>query len=117
MAVTERKYDRTGKPSQEVLGLLRDKESVKYCFSDGQSMIVFTDRRMIFDDKEGMLSNKHEYTSVPYRTFQKWYTANSTAMTERYSKLVIMTLLDEYQISIEKSLNLIQLHQLISAAL
>lgn len=53
----------------EALGpLLATGETVQRAFGEIRDLIVFTDRRLIFVDKQGVTGRKSEFLSVPYRS-------------------------------------------------
>lgn len=62
-----------GEKSVDTLGaefapLLAPGETLQRAFGLIRDLIVFTDRRVIFVDKQGMTGKKVEYLSVPYRS-------------------------------------------------
>lgn len=48
--------------------LLAPDEQLQRAFGLIRDLIVFTDRRLIFVDKQGLTGSKIEYLSVPYRS-------------------------------------------------
>jgi Bacterial PH domain len=52
--------------------LLADGEAVEGAFRLVRDVILFTNRRMIFVDKQGMTGRKTEYMSVPYRSIVRF---------------------------------------------
>lgn len=110
-------FDRSVKPSADITSLLVEGENVRYCFSNGQDVIVFTDRRIIIDDKDGLLAARHDLTSIPYRSIIKWHTVNAAAITDTHAVLEFWTLMDQYVINTDRSLNLQPIHQLISSGI
>jgi hypothetical protein len=49
------------------LEVLADAEEAVQAFKFRRDLIVFTDRRLIFVDKQGLTGKKADYHSVPYR--------------------------------------------------
>ncbi|MGN7612360.1 PH domain-containing protein [Magnetococcales bacterium HHB-1] len=54
--------------SEETEAILIDQEQVIYAFKLVRDLILFTDKRMIVIDKQGITGKKVEYLSVPYRS-------------------------------------------------
>ena len=53
---------------EEFAPLLAPGESVERAFGLIRDLIVFTDRRVVFVNKQGVTGRKVEYLSVPYRS-------------------------------------------------
>ena len=53
---------------RQLAGVLAPGESVRMAFKVIRDLIVFTDRRMILVDKQGMTGRKVSYHSVPYKS-------------------------------------------------
>ncbi|MET3682110.1 hypothetical protein ABID56_000189 [Alkalibacillus flavidus] len=61
----------TAKPDeveQELGNLLVDDENVEVAFKLVRDLIVFTNRRLMMVDKQGMTGKKTDYHSVPYKS-------------------------------------------------
>ena len=56
------------KIAEDFAPLLAPGESVQRAFGLIRDLIVFTDRRMILVNKQGVTGSKVEYVSVPYRS-------------------------------------------------
>jgi hypothetical protein len=52
---------------KEVDGVLVDGEQIQRGFRFTRDMFIFTDKRLILIDKQGMTGKKVEYHSIPYR--------------------------------------------------
>jgi hypothetical protein len=51
----------------EILPLLADSEQIKKAFKLVRDLIIFTDKRLILVDKQGITGKKIEYHSIPYK--------------------------------------------------
>ncbi|MCJ2082967.1 PH domain-containing protein [Methylobacterium sp. J-090] len=51
----------------QLAGILTEGESVQVAFRLIRDLIVFTDRRLILVDKQGITGRKIQYMTVPYR--------------------------------------------------
>ncbi len=56
-----------GEVDQQLAGVLAPGESVRVAFKVIRDLMVFTDRRLILVDRQGMTGRKVEYLTVPYR--------------------------------------------------
>lgn len=54
--------------AKELKQILADEEEVEAAFKLMRDLIVFTDRRLILVDKQGLTGKKTEYHSVPYKS-------------------------------------------------
>ncbi|WP_328872668.1 PH domain-containing protein [Streptomyces sp. NBC_00287] len=57
-----------GKAAQDFARLLGQGEQVQAAYQLVRDVIMFTDRRLILVDKQGITGKKVEYHSVPYRS-------------------------------------------------
>ena len=53
---------------KELSNILANSEEVNAAFKLVRDLIVFTDKRLLFVDKQGMTGKKVEYHSVPYKS-------------------------------------------------
>lgn len=63
---------------QELGGLLADGEQLDVAFSLIRDQIVFTNRRLILVDKQGLTGSKVDYQSIPYRSIVRKRNNNHT---------------------------------------
>jgi hypothetical protein len=56
------------KLAEDFAPLLAPGETLQRAFGLVRDLIVFTDRRLVFVNKQGMTGSKIEYLSVPYRS-------------------------------------------------
>lgn len=61
----------------EMQEILLPDESVRLAFKVIRDMFVFTDRRMILVDKQGLTGRKVEYLTVPYRAITSFSIENA----------------------------------------
>jgi Bacterial PH domain len=54
--------------AKELDSILSDKEEVDVAFKLVRDLIVFTDKRLILVDKQGLTGKKIEYHSIPYKS-------------------------------------------------
>ena len=51
---------------------LADDEVVEYAGKSVRDFFIFTDRRLIMADVQGLVRKKTEYQSIPYRSITRW---------------------------------------------
>ena len=65
------------KAQEDYARLLFDGEVVDAAFRLVRDAILFTNRRLIFIDKQGMTGRKTEYLSIPYRSITRFSVESS----------------------------------------
>ena len=60
------------KTERELENILTPAEKVELAFSLIRDLIVFTDKRLILVDKQGMTGKKTSYKSFPYRSISRF---------------------------------------------
>ncbi len=58
--------------AEELAPIIGDTESVQQVFKVIRDMFVFTNKRLILIDKQGMTGRKVEYHSIPYRAITQF---------------------------------------------
>ncbi len=58
----------TGDVEREMKRLLTDEEEVEKAYKLIRDLIIFTNKRLLLVDKQGMTAKKVEYHSIPYRS-------------------------------------------------
>jgi Bacterial PH domain len=71
-------------------GILLPDEPVEVAFKVIRDLVVFTDRRLILVDKQGMTSRKVDYLVVPYRAITS-YSIETAGTLDMDSELKIWT--------------------------
>lgn len=57
---------------QELASIMADGEKPEQVFKLIRDLIVFTNRRLILIDKQGLTGSKKEYMSIPYRSIVRF---------------------------------------------
>lgn len=55
---------------KELSSIIGSNERIELAYKLVRDLIVFTDLRLIFVDKQGLTGKKVEYMSVPYKVFR-----------------------------------------------
>ncbi|MFD0771809.1 PH domain-containing protein [Bacillus sp. CGMCC 1.60114] len=88
---------------RDLQAIMLDDEQVEHAYKLIRDLIVFTDRRMILVDKQGMTGKKTEYHSIPYKSITQfsietaghfdldaelkiWVSSMSTPITKEFRK-------------------------------
>lgn len=56
----------------ELAAVVGDNESIKMGYKVFRDMFVFTNKRLILIDKQGLTGSKVEYLSIPYKSISKF---------------------------------------------
>lgn len=51
---------------------LADGEHIEYAARTARDLLIFTDRRVVVTDTQGLFSTKTEYLSLPYGSISRW---------------------------------------------
>ena len=51
---------------------IADGEEIRYAALTVRDTLVFTDRRVVITNTQGLFSTKTEYLSIPYRSISRW---------------------------------------------
>lgn len=62
---------------EEISPLLIDDEVIEHAFKLVRDLVVFTNKRLILSDKQGLTAKKVEYKSIAYRSISKFSTETS----------------------------------------
>lgn len=62
--------------------VLADGESIEFAAKTRRDMLIFTDRRIVITDTQGMIRKKTEYKSVPYRSLSRWSVESSKGLMD-----------------------------------
>lgn len=65
------------KVSAEIEPLLTSTEQIEHAYMLVRDMVIFTNKRLILVDKQGMTGSKVEYKSIIYRSIAKFSTETS----------------------------------------
>ena len=105
------------KVKEELKDLLTGSEKVEHAFKLIRDLIIFTDKRLLLVDKQGMTGKKMEYHSIPYKsvvhfsietagTFDMdaelkiWLSGNSVPLQKKFNKSLniykVQSVLAEY---------------------
>lgn len=104
--------------NQQLAGVLTEGETVRIAFKLIRDLIVFTDRRMILVDKQGITGRKVEYLTVPYRAITS-FSVETTGSFDLDSELKIWISgrVDPIQKTMKRGANVLGIQQAIAASI
>jgi hypothetical protein len=103
---------------QELDGMLLDDEPVQVAFKVVRDLFVFTDRRLILVDRQGLTGRKVEYLIIPYRAITAYSIENAgTFDMESELKLWISGRPDPIQKLLKSGANIRGIQAAIASAL
>ena len=78
----------TSKVESEFARILTDNESVEHAYKLVRDLFIFTNRRLVLVDKQGLTGSKLEYHSIPYSKITH-YSVETAGHFDREAELVI----------------------------
>ena len=104
------------KLQEEYYPILVEGEYLEKAYKLIRDMFVFTNKRLILVDKQGMTGSKVEYTSIPYRTILR-FSKESAGLLDLDAELKIWVTGQEEPISKEfkKDNNINEVYQMLSS--
>ncbi|NEU11651.1 PH domain-containing protein [Methylobacterium sp. BTF04] len=104
--------------NEQLAGVLTEGESVQIAFRIIRDLIVFTDRRLILVDKQGITGRKVAYMTVPYRAITCFSveTAGSFDL-ESELKIWVSGRAEPIQKTVKRGANILGIQQAIAASI
>lgn len=88
-----------------ILEILADVEQAQQAFKTVRDVAVFTDKRLIVSDSQGITGKKKEIYSLPYTSIQMWSTEN-TGVVDMNSEVTLWTRLGEIKIKLRRGIDI-----------
>lgn len=86
----------------EIGGLLASTETVERAYKFVRDMMIFTNKRIILIDKQGVTGSKTEYQSIPYRSVTR-FSLETAGSVDLDAELKIWV--SGHQVPIQKTFN------------
>jgi Bacterial PH domain len=103
---------------EDLEGILLPEEPVEVAFKVMRDMFVFTDKRLILVDKQGLTSSKVDYLVVPYRAITSYSIETAgTLDTDSELKIWISGRTEPIQKTLKRGANIRGIQAAIAAAL
>jgi hypothetical protein len=100
----------------DVTNLLVEGEQAVAAFKTFRDSAIFTTKRLIVRDAQGMTGKKVEIYSLPYSSINMWSSENAGGMLDRDAELELWTSADHIKVKLHKKLDIRRLDQLIAWA-
>lgn len=100
----------------DVTNLLTEGEQAVAAFKTFRDSAVFTTKRLIVRDAQGMTGKKVEVYSLPYSRIDMWSSENAGGVFDRNSELELWTRAGHIKIKLDKKIDIRRLDSLIAWA-
>jgi len=100
----------------DVTNLLIEGEQAVAAFKTFRDSAVFTTKRLIVRDAQGLTGKKIEIYSLPYSSINMWSSENAGGMLDRDGELELWTRAGHIKVKLHKTIDVRRLDQLISWA-
>lgn len=100
----------------DVNNLLIEGEQAVAAFKTFRDSAIFTTKRLIVRDAQGMTGKKVEIYSLPYSSINMWSSENAGGMLDRDAELELWTRAGHIKVKLHKKLDIRRIDSLISWA-
>jgi hypothetical protein len=100
----------------DVASLLVEGEQAVAAFRTFRDSAIFTTKRLIVRDAQGMTGKKVEVYSLPYSSINMWSSENAGGVLDRDAELELWTRAGHIKVKLHKKLDIRRLDQLIAWA-
>lgn len=100
----------------DVTGLLMEGEQAVAAYKTFRDSAVFTTKRLIVRDAQGLTGKKVEIYSLPYSSINMWSSENAGGMLDRDGEMEMWTRAGHIKIKLNKKIDVRRLDQLITWA-
>lgn len=95
-----------------IQALLSQNESVDTCYKSSRDFLVFTNRRIIFQDNEGIIAQKKANYSLPYSKIEAFSTQDGGLQK---GTIEIFTRIDQFIFKIDGDVSLNKINQILAS--
>ncbi|WP_237208785.1 PH domain-containing protein [Rothia nasimurium] len=99
---------------QDISSVLADGEVAHVAFSTLRDAAVFTNKRLIIRDAQGITGKKVEMYSIPYSSINMWSSENAGRLMDMNAELELWTKSGRLKLNIGKNLDVRAIDRLIS---
>jgi hypothetical protein len=100
----------------DVVGLLMEGEQAVAAFKTFRDSAVFTTKRLIVRDAQGLTGKKVEVYSLPYSSVVMWSSENAGGKLDRDGELELWTRAGHIKVKLHKTIDVRRLDQLLAWA-
>lgn len=109
-------FIREGQLQKDTQAMLLPGEQVRAVYQTVRDQAVFTDRRLIVRDAQGLTGKKVEIFSLPWTSVQMWSSENSGKVFDIDSELELWTLIGTFKINLGRGIDIRKIDQLVAQA-
>jgi len=106
-------YNEVDLPSEVVEILINGEEVIK-CYKTFRDVAVFTNKRFIFRDSQGLTGKKIEMYSLPWESVYMWSSENSGKFIDLNSEIELWTKVGNFKIKLGRHINVRLIDRIIS---
>lgn len=99
---------------KDIPSVLADGEVPHVAFSTVRDAAVFTNKRLIVRDAQGMTGKKVEMYSIPYSSIHMWSSENAGRLMDLNAEIELWTKAGHFKLNIGKNLDVRAIDRLIS---
>ena len=100
LKVLEWTFFRECKVSKDIENILVDGESATVVYKTIRDLAIFTNKRLIVKDKQGITGLKSEIFSLPYKSIIMWSIENAGKIVDFNSEVVLWTRIGKFKIKL-----------------
>lgn len=101
---------------EDVTALLVDGEEAVAAYRTFRDSAIFTSRRLIVRDAQGLRGKKVEIYSLPYSAINMWSSENAGGMLDRNAEIELWTRAGHIKVNLQKGIDIRRLDMLIANA-
>lgn len=101
----------------DVTGTLIEGEKALHAFKTIRDIAIFTNKRIIVRDAQGITGKKVETYSLPYSSIKMYSTENAGRILDINSEVELWTLVGHIKINLSKDINIREFDRIISEAI
>lgn len=100
----------------DIRGLMIQGEEPHSAYKTWRDTAVFTNKRLIVKDAQGIRGKKIEVYSIPYSTIHMWSSENASGFLDFTAEIELWTKAGKIKINLQKGIDIRELDNLISRA-
>lgn len=99
---------------ENIDAILIENEKAIACFKTVRDCAIFTNKRIIFRDAQGLTGKKIEIYSLPYKNILMWSSENAHGIFDINSELELWTKIGKIKINLNKNIDIRKFDSLIA---
>ena len=117
LKVLEWTFFRECKVSKDIENILVDGESATVVYKTIRDLAVFTNKRLIVKDKQGITGHKSEIFSLPYKSIIMWSIENAGKIVDFNSEVVLWTRIGKFKIKLGADIDVKKIDYLLASCI